>query len=715
MSIGFAIAGFAAVAWGQPWEVAVVGAADLAALEDVRDRIMCADRGLGYVDFADQAPRRAHGIERIDLFDAAVDTPLFDDLAAYDALVVFSELPFADPVLLGDVVSVFVESGGGVVVGGRAFAQGFDLRGRFVTQGMSPFVEVGSLVQPGGDLGVAVTAPDWDRGPQRGHPILWGYQVFRGGPASTHAQGLRVKGQAVEVLRWTNGEPAIAAVRSPIPGQGRVVGVNFALPSSAVDPTSWNELSSGGQLLAGAVRWAIDQPPTGSCENEVIFQDLNCNGVDLADEPFVDTSSDECDGIVDPNTGLPADRNDYYYNYVNFECTYPVGPFDGDGDGFSAGVIELTLPGSDVVWDTVTFDCDNCPGLFNPIQIDLGCDEIGDLCDLCPGDDEPALAQPFSQSDADGDCFGDTCDNCPLDPNSDQLDTDQDLVGDACDNCVDVPNPLLFDPATQFAFQPDSDSDGAGDACDNCPGLANSQANDDGDSLGNACDNCPETDNEDQADQDGDGVGDACDTCPGVVSSNPADTDGDGFGDDCDSCPDVRNVDQFDVDIDGVGDACDNCPTFGNPEQIDTDGDGVGDACDGCPSDFDPDQEDFDGDGIGDLCDNCPFAPNADQRNRDEDQYGDRCDACFSVPSDNNDDFDNDGLGDICDNCRFTVNPDQADDDGDGFGNACDTQAYRGGGVIRSPFRGCATGPGPLPALGLLVVGLGLRRRRVSR
>jgi len=709
---GIALAAWAGLsaAVAQPWDVAVVGAADVGALEDVRDRIMCGDRGLGFNDAFGLAPRVAHGIRRIDVFDAAATTPTIEELGPYDAVVVFSELPFADPVLLGDVVSVVVESGRGVVVGGRAFADGYALRGRFVSQGMSPFVDTGTFAQPGGNLSFEPNVDGWDRGPQRGHPILWGFAVFRGGTASSQTQGLELRGPAVEVMRWSNGEPAIVTLESPIPGQGRVVGLNFAPPSDLVDPTSWLNQSSGGQLLAESVNWVLQDAPTGLCENERLFQDLNCNTVDLADEASIDNSSDECQAVVDAN-GDPYDSNDYFYNYLNFECEYPVADFDTDGDGFSSGSIDLFLPGSDVVYDTVRFECDNCPGLFNPVQIDLGCDEIGDLCDRCPGDDEPAEAQPFSQNDFDGDCFGDTCDNCPLVANSDQYDEDGDLVGDACDNCPLVANPLIFDPATQTAFQLDEDGDGAGDVCDNCPGLFNSQDDDDLDGLGNACDNCPTVPNVDQADADQDGVGDACDNCPDLATSNPLDTDGDGVGDDCDTCPEIRNVDQFDVDIDGVGDACDNCPNFGNDEQLDADEDGLGDACDVCPNDFDPDQEDIDQDMVGDLCDNCPFEPNADQFDRDGDGLGDRCDACPTVESDNNADFDNDGLGDICDNCRFVVNVDQTDTDEDGFGDACDSSQFRGGGQIRSPFRGCATSPAPLAALPLLLL-LGFARRR---
>jgi len=81
---------------------------------------------------------------------------------------------------------------------------------------------------------------------------------------------------------------------------------------------------------------------------------------------------------------------------------------DSDGDGFPNSV-------------------DNCPMDYNPSQDDADGDEVGDLCDVCPGFDDNA--------DADNDGLADGCDNCPDDYNPFQEDSDGDGVGDACDLC----------------------------------------------------------------------------------------------------------------------------------------------------------------------------------------------------------------------------------------------------------------------------------------
>jgi hypothetical protein len=175
-------------------------------------------------------------------------------------------------------------------------------------------------------------------------------------------------------------------------------------------------------------------------------------------------------------------------------------PTDSDGDG----VVDV---------------CDNCPGDFNPSQVDCDLDGVGDACDA-------------DSVDTDADGVDDACDNCPATTNADQLDGDGDGFGDACDSCVGT-GPT------------DSDGDAACDGVDNCPSIVNpAQSNCDGDGLGDACD--PDT-----IDADADLVDDFCDNCLGVSNPDQTDTDSDGDGDACDPCG------LADTNGNGTADDCD--------------------------------------------------------------------------------------------------------------------------------------------------------------
>ncbi|MEQ1565066.1 MAG: thrombospondin type 3 repeat-containing protein [Myxococcota bacterium] len=704
-------------AFAQSYTVAVLGAASDPSFNDnVRESLMCAGRGLGPPAVGD---REAFEIERVDLYDLTLGTPTTTDLASIDAVLVYNDVPFADPIALGDLLAFLVESGKGVVLAGNALADGSAPTGRFETQGYSPFEAPGVLVSPGGNLNIVAADPAlaFLPGPTVGHVSMFGFRYLDGGSASTRVDDLDLKPQSELVAHWDlfpSKPPALVTLESPTAGEGRVAAVNLFPPNSLVEPTSWNWQTDGAKLLDGALKWTVGFVRPIDCENTEIYQDLNCNTIDVFDEPTIDASSPDCQANVDPFTGLPYDLNDYYWDYNRFECEWLTTNYDQDFDLLSFGEIDIVPEGGTIPWERFELKCDKCPDYFDPNQYDADCsapytgtpDNVGDLCDVCPYVDD-------TQLNGDGDCFGDACDNCISRPNADQGDSDRDGDGDACDNCPTVPNPSLYGPGTET--QPDYDGDGVGDDCDSCFEVSNPDQSDmDGDGLGDACDNCPTVENPPnddgiQLDSDQDGVGDVCDNCPEVQTLDITDQDSDGVGDVCDNCPDTLNSDQDDVDLDKFGDACDNCPYFGNQSQVDTDGDLRGNECDNCADVPNEDQLDSDVDLIGDVCDNCPTTDNEDQDDRDGDGFGDDCDFCLYIPSDTNGDGDGDGLGDACDNCPAVPNKDQLDADEDLAGDLCDSNVLRGGGELKPPSEGCSTSPGAPWAVAALLL---LTRRR---
>jgi len=135
---------------------------------------------------------------------------------------------------------------------------------------------------------------------------------------------------------------------------------------------------------------------------------INGKQPDLDNDGIGDACDDDIDGDGLPSISDPCPMNSEIMEPTEgqIESCFP----DLDGDG----VFDIS-PKADSV-------ADNCPSVYNPDQLDLDGDLLGNMCD----------------DDDDGDEISDLFDNCPMVANAliegKQIDTDRDGLGDMCDD-----------------------------------------------------------------------------------------------------------------------------------------------------------------------------------------------------------------------------------------------------------------------------------------
>jgi hypothetical protein len=185
----------------------------------------------------------------VDTFDAASSTPSLSQLAAYHAVLVYSQSDFADASLLGDRLADYHDQGGGVVV---AFGANYGSGGNRRLQGAY------------GSAGNGYALLDYAQGVEEGSPssglnVLEPQSPLMVGVASLsaieawHSTAPPIAGLAVVVARWQGGGQEPLVLRG-MRGERTLVELNLHPPSSSAYSQGWT--GDGAKLMRNTLKYS---------------------------------------------------------------------------------------------------------------------------------------------------------------------------------------------------------------------------------------------------------------------------------------------------------------------------------------------------------------------------------------------------------------------------------------------------------------------------
>lgn len=274
----------------------------------------------------------------VSIIDVSSTTPTLSALQAFDAVLVFKDAPYADPVALGDVMADYVDSGGGVV---STIFESVDslsdwMQGRWESQGYFG-IPRGTFTTGSASLGTVFDS---------GHPIMAGVSSLDGGTSSYRPVGASIVGGATRIADWSDGAPLV--VTRTIGGVRRVDLTIFP-PSSDVRVDLWDSTSDGALLMANALTWV-----NGVCEitHDVFFDTSNPPTTLICD----DTSLTTCD------PGTLAAGTTYYWRVESTNCagstlgnvwSFTTAGSAGGTVEFPSGDVPKTIPDLTTITSTL--------------------------------------------------------------------------------------------------------------------------------------------------------------------------------------------------------------------------------------------------------------------------------------------------------------------------------------------------------------------------
>ncbi|MBS0190836.1 MAG: hypothetical protein U0573_02950 [Phycisphaerales bacterium] len=184
--------------------------------------------------------------DKVDLFNANTGTPTLSTLKSYDAVLITSDLLFADATTLGNNLADYVDAGGGVVC--MAYTSS-TLSASLVPQGRWP---TGYLVMSPAANATGAQTLDLASITQPNHAMLIGVGSFSGGTSSYRVNQSSVVAGATILAKYGNGN--VLAAAGPLPGR---VDLNFYAPSRDIRSGSWDPATDGLKLMVNALLYTM--------------------------------------------------------------------------------------------------------------------------------------------------------------------------------------------------------------------------------------------------------------------------------------------------------------------------------------------------------------------------------------------------------------------------------------------------------------------------
>ena len=142
-------------------------------------------------------------------------TPTVQELSVFDAVLLYSIDPYADPDTLGDVIAEYALAGGGVVTASHE-GNTHSIQGKWLSQELNVYESDSNYIEAEGTLGTTLV---------EGHPIMINVENFKENQGITENQPLCLFG-----ISWDL-EPLVT-VRD---GLARVADLSFCVVSDQAD------------------------------------------------------------------------------------------------------------------------------------------------------------------------------------------------------------------------------------------------------------------------------------------------------------------------------------------------------------------------------------------------------------------------------------------------------------------------------------------------